>query len=93
MSLIDCPPCHGTGVIRSIRISDLLDTADLTEHQQPWQTTVCPICDGKGAFLPAAKTSGLPRRTRAQCLSAADAIEGALHLLDDDESAQIFARL
>ena len=51
MSLIDCPPCRGTGVIREIGISDLLATADLPEHEQPWETTVCPICDGKGAFL------------------------------------------
>ena len=90
MSLIDCPPCRGTGVLRQIDIGDLLSTADLPEHEQPWETTPCPICGGKGAAIKAAT----PRqRTRAECITAADAIEGALHLLDDEQSAQILATL
>ena len=51
MSLIDYPPCRGTGVLRQIDIGDLFETAELPEHEQPWETTPCPICAGKGAFL------------------------------------------
>ena len=50
-ALADCPPCQGTGVIRQIDVGELLATADLPEHEQPWETIPCPICDGKGAFL------------------------------------------
>lgn len=32
-------------------------------------------------------------RTPAECITAAEALEGAIHLLDDEESAQTLARL
>ncbi len=56
MSLLDCPPCRGTGVLRQISIGDLLATADLPETDQPWETVMCPICGGAGAFVQQATT-------------------------------------
>lgn len=32
-------------------------------------------------------------RTRVECLAAADALDAAAHLMDDDEDAQALARL
>lgn len=50
-ALADCPPCRGTGVLNQIDVTDLLATADLPEIEQPWETVMCPICRGAGAFV------------------------------------------
>ena len=56
VDLLDCPPCRGTGVLRQIDLSALLETADLPEAEQPWETTPCPICGGAGVFVQQATT-------------------------------------